>query len=241
MFGMSPLLLSACSGSALDFVESRTTRLNYAQAAGSNRLGPPAIEQELLILAKPPSAYVPDRPVSVPILERGPAANLLFCEALFATFAAPSAPTSFAPNGNSVGGFREILWFDQRFPEEIVDSHSLRQNHRQLLEYFDADRARDLAEKFDLFGSAGPWMLSVHPANSKSVLLDFSGYPEHDYRKALVEWKRDVIDNQVFWSSRSAKDWALSNIIAPFVNERRAGLLQIQIAGDRYRYPLDRR
>jgi hypothetical protein len=177
-------------------------------------------------------------PFSMVILEAGPADNDKFCESLFSAFPYDSNEAlAYSPvNAN----FQKIYWLDSRSSDLVKpfdDRNAPSQfDRRELVDNFSFERARAFAGAFELFRSAGPWMLSAYPEHERSVLLDFSGYPTERFGEALVSWKHDVLGNDVFWNERDSRHWALVSIFSFFPKERKEGTIQVQIGDELYRY-----
>jgi hypothetical protein len=146
---------------------------------------------------------------SIVVMERGRPENGKLCEALFTILQDSDAAQSWMPSKPGLPiVFQETLWPDQR---SVADVRKYRTGVRaekdceELASYdnFDFDRGRSIAsDVFSLFGSHGPWILSVNGQHQKSVLLDFSGYSEAKYSAKVEKWKKGIAENSSFWSDK---------------------------------------
>ncbi len=224
---------AGCGRNGYGWESSPDRRRQLAQLGG-----PPmwvVADQEIQIVPRGAEIPFDNRPHSIVVLERGPVPNRIFCEVLFSAFrnTVYEEPYSVRSAYDSTLGFREIVWHDSRPLGELQFGGT---DYATLLQHFNFEKAREYASEFDLFGTAGPWIISTYPANRRSVLLDFYGLPPNRLAKAIANWKLQVID-PVFWTEIRSQDWAVVNLLASLDNARKEGLLlQVSYNGRVSRY-----
>jgi hypothetical protein len=208
LLGCVPLALAANSSS------SRT----FQYASGTTA-------QDSLSIAFLPNDVElhPSTAMSVVILDPSNASNIAFCRALLGR---NNSLSSFLPQNLSVQDVRTFVWFENRASVEFGNIDTTSSACRARLDNFHFDRARSLAQDFDLNGSEGPWLLSVDPLTEKAVLLDFSGYAAADYDEEISKWQKHIANNDNFWSETQSENLATIFLITEYLPEYTSGHLR---------------
>ena len=161
---------------------------------------------------------------SVVVFESGPGQNVPFCRALFGNWRPNLDVSAFWPLA-----VHELFWIDNRTASE-VDANRARVGEsgfcERLMEHHDFDAGRSYAAGFDLFGRAGPWIVTF--GKGADVILDFSEYPVDELPARLANWNLYLIRNLNFWNERRAKDLGRVALAGYFPKELRDQRLQIR-------------